>query len=161
MFNPIKKTYNRILETSEPLDSIDSIPPSVLEDKMRPPKYIYYPSGGKIIKENKNDPKDTEIFTIPGAESPIIGPKNDAVYYIIFDKNIVKESPIGSGQKDYLIRESEKLAYLTLDPKRQILIFTNTDAGTIEMLDLNTNRRTTIYRGLKSPKKFNYNPNSK
>ena len=174
LFNPQRKTIERVLETSEPLDSLDSIPKSALvseelQEQEKPdmmdrdstPNYIFYPSNGKIIKENTNNPEDKQVVNIPGATSPKVDPKNDAIYYIIFDRNIVKESPIGSDKKQFLVKGSDKLASLSHDPKRNMLIFANTDAGTIEALDLATNKRTPVYKGLKSPEKFSFSPDTR
>ena len=159
IFNPERKTTERLLETSEPLDSLDFIPPTALQTKPSP--HIFYPSNNRIIKENKMDPKDKKVYSIPGATSPKVDPKNDVVYYIIFDRNIVRESPIGSDKKQFLVKGSDKLISLSHDPKRNMLIFTNTDAGTIEALDLATNKRTPIYRELKSPEKVSYRPETR
>ena len=178
VFDPKRNTIQRVLETSEPLDSVDSIPESAVmaempqekdeeTDSMETPdasdkdstaEYIYYSSNGKIIKENINDPDDKQVMDIPGATSPKVDTKNDAIYYIIFDKNIVRESPIGSNNREYLIRESGKLNSLSYDPKRNILVFANSDAGTIEAYNINTKGRFVFYRGLDSPKKLTYDP---
>ena len=124
-------------------------------------RFVYYPSNGRVVKENIKNPDEKKIFNIPGATKLTIDPKNDAVHYIIFDRNIVKESPIGSDKKQFLVKGSDKLTSLSHDPKRNMLIFTNTDAGTIEALDLATNKRTPIYRGLNSPEKVSYRPETR
>ena len=158
LFNPKRKTTERVLETSEPLDTLDSIPPSDLKKKIEPGTYIYYPSEGRIIRENKNNPTDKVVFDLPDGRSPIVDPEKDDMYYIIFDQNIVKESPVGSNNREYLIRESGKLNSLSHDPKRNILVFANSDAGTIEAYNINTKGRFVFYRGLDSPKKLTYDP---
>ena len=142
-------------------EEMDSVEEPDIPDKESTPEYIFYPSNGKIIREDPKNLDDKQIADIPGATNPKVDPKNDAIYYIIFDRNIVKESPIGSDKKQFLVKGSDKLASLSHDPKRNMLIFANADAGTIEALDLATNKRTPIYRGLKSPEMITYNPDKK
>ena len=91
--NPdVEDSEKVVLETSRPIDRLILKPNSPL---LKPPKkiiYVYYNSNGALTKVNKDDPSDRTVISRPGGSLYFVDPKNNDLFYVVFNRAITKEN---------------------------------------------------------------------
>ena len=119
--------------------------------------YVFYVSGGAVIRVNKDDPSDKETIKRNGATNYVMDKKNNIIYYVMFKKNVVRED-LSSGSKKFIVTGIQNIGDLRLDSKKELLYFTDTVKGKIESVDVRSEERKVIYEGLSNPQKVTVNP---
>ena len=171
--DPSSSDVDVIMTLTEPIESLDldfdrSGPKPMEEDEDVTPEpviegtetapsdnvYVYYISGNTVIKENKNDPTaEKETIKVPGATNYVVDPTKNALYFVMFGQNIIREQPIG-GDRVFIIRKAGKVSSMKIDTKRQILYYTDSVKGELQSYNLQTGARNMIYSGLREPEKM-------
>lgn len=133
--------------------------PSIGEEEEEPmslPSYIYYISGDTLLRVNPADTSDTSEIRKPGAVDMTVDEDDGVLYYIYLDRFIV-QAPVAEGQMKYLVRSLGKITSLVVDPKDNVLYFTNED-GTVKSFNVETSRETVLLQGRDSPQKVVLSP---
>lgn len=75
------------------------------------------------------------------------------MYYVMFNRNIVKESVREEDTSDavFIVSGVGAVGDLVLDPGQDVLFFTDNIKGQVEQFDLRSGDRRVIYRGLNNP----------
>ena len=114
-------------------------------------QYTYYVSNGKVIMINKDDPEDREELSRTGATKYTIDGPRGVLYYVMFNKNIVREDIGKRGSPIFIVTGMGSVGDLVLDQKNNVIFFTDTIKGQIEKYNMNTKRRTVLYRNIREP----------
>ena len=119
-------------------------------------KYIYYIVDGSLIKSNTEDPKDKTTINRVGGSNYLIEPKENTIYYLLFNSRVVKEKLGDGASARTIISGVGTVGSMILDPRKRVIYFSDVITGKIEKFDLNTSERTTVYSGLRVPKKLTF-----
>ena len=91
-----------VMTTNRPIDRLILKPDSPL---LRPPpkvSYVYYNSNGALTKVNKDDPSDKTLISRPGGSFYFVDPKNNDLFYVVFNRAISKEN-LGTGDSTNIV----------------------------------------------------------
>ena len=108
--NPdVEDSEKVVMKTPRPIDRLILKPNSPL---LRPPPkltYVYYNSNGALTKLNKDDPSDRTVISRPGGSFYFVDPKNNDLFYVVFNRAITKED-LETGESTNIV--SGKFAFL-------------------------------------------------
>ena len=130
------------------------------EDSKKRAVYVHYVSGDKIIRTNKDNPKDTMERQLKGAAHIRPDPARNKVYYIYYDTFIVEDTLDAEGEKDYVYQGANKLTSLQLDPQKKVLYFSDDD-GKVRLKNLETDAEKVLYDRRDIPRVLSLTPKSK
>jgi hypothetical protein len=114
-------------------------------------QYIYYVSNGKVIMVNKDDPEDKQDLSRTGAAKYIMDGKRGVLFYVMFNRNIVKEDIGKGGSPNFIVTGIGAVGDMIFDYENNVIYFTDTVKGQIEKYDVNAELREVLYRNLREP----------
>ena len=90
--NPdVKDSEKVVMKTDRPIDRLILKPDDPL---LKPPAkmtYVYYNSNGALTRVNQDDPSDKTVISRPGGSFYFVDPKNNDLFYVVFNRAITKE----------------------------------------------------------------------
>ena len=140
-------------ETSDGSDMKPGKPDGSTSEKK---KYMYYISNGKVIMVNVKDPDDKEELSRTGATKYVMDGTRGVLYYVMFDRNIVRENIAEGGSPNFIVTGIGSVGDLVLDQENNVIYFTDTNKGQIEKYDINTEFRRVLYRNLRDPSNLSF-----
>lgn len=131
-------------ETDEEMDKPEN-------GKTKQKEYMYYISNDKVIMVNKDDPADKQEMSRTGAAKYVMDGKRGVLFYVMFNRNIVKEDIGKRGSPNFIVTGIGSVGDVIFDSENNVIYFTDTVKGQIEKYDVNTGLREVIYRNLQEP----------
>ena len=171
-YNTGTEETTTLLETKAPVDVIILDPKSPLisndnennnvdnivkPENMGKPQFVYYLSGGSLIKANKANPNDKEAVSRIGGSKYVIDPKRKILFYVSFNRNIVQESLV-DGRKKTIVSGVGNVGDLKLNKKANVLYYTDSIKGEIRAYKMNEMKSSVVYSGLSNPTTLQFDP---
>ena len=115
-------------------------------------QYLYYISNNKVFMVNKDNPEDKRELSRTGATKYAIDGSRDVLFYVMFDRNIVREDIGEGGSPNFIVTGIGSVGDLILDTENNVVYFTDTKKGQIEKYDIDSEFRRVLYRNLREPR---------
>ena len=105
---------------------------------------------------NIKNPDDKQELSRTGATKYVMDGKRGVLYYVMFDRNIVRENIKEGGSPEFFITGIGSVGDLILDQKNNVIYFSDTTKGQIEKYDVKTEFRRVLYRNIRDTSNLSF-----